>query len=150
VEAAVGDAAELAIDRVVLATGSRRRAEALNECDRCIAGGENAQAIIAAVQRHFVRLHAMRSAMDAGRPLEDILRQQRPPLHFRRKATIEQHCRSWGLGELSVAIARINAAAKAARLASSMDVTFAAQLINELAAIAQPGPGRDAAGEARP
>jgi DNA polymerase III subunit delta len=139
VEAAVGDAAELAIDRVVLAAGSRRLAEALNECDRCIAGGENAQSIIAALQRHFVRLHAMRSAMEAGRPLEDILRQQRPPLHFRRKASIEQHCRSWGLGELNAAVARINAAAKAARLASSIDATLTAQLIIDLAGIGQQG-----------
>ena len=36
VEAAVGDAAELAIDRVVLAAGSGRLEAALNECDRCV------------------------------------------------------------------------------------------------------------------
>jgi DNA polymerase-3 subunit delta len=150
VEAAVGDAAELAIDRVVLAVGSGRRAEALNECDRCIAGGENAQAIIGALQRHFVRLHAMRSALDAGRPLEDILRQQRPPLHFRRKASIEQQCRAWGLGELNAALARINAAAKAARLASGIDATLAGQLIIDLTALGQQGLSRDALREARP
>src|SRR5262245_20232237 len=84
VEAAVGDAAELAIDRVVLAAGSGRLQAALGECDRCIASGEDAQAIIAALQRHFLRLHGMRSAFDRGRSLEDILRQQRPPLHFKR------------------------------------------------------------------
>jgi DNA polymerase-3 subunit delta len=151
VEAAVGDAAELAIDRVVLAAGSRRLAEALNECDRCIAGGENAQAIIAALQRHFLRLHAMRSALEGGRPLEDILRQQRPPLHFKRKAIIEQHCRTWNLGELNAAVAAINAAAKAARLASSIDAALAAKLIADLAAIVErQDPGKDRAGEARP
>jgi DNA polymerase III subunit delta len=133
VEAAVGDAAELAIDRVVLAAGSGRLEAALNECDRCVAGGENAQAIIAALQRHFVRLHAMRSAFDGGRGLEDILRQQRPPLHFRRKAIIEQHCRTWTLAGLEGAIGRINAAAKLARLNSSIDATLAAKLIIDLA-----------------
>ena len=151
VEAAVGDAAELAIDRVVLAAGSRRLAEALNECDRCIAGGENAQAIIAALQRHFLRLHAMRSAWDGGRPLEDILRQQRPPLHFKRKAIIEQHCRTWNVGSLNAAVAAINAAAKAARLASSLDATLAAKLLIDLAAIGEPQDrGKERAGEARP
>src|SRR6185295_11006792 len=133
VEAAVGDAAELAIDRVVLAAGSGRLEAALNECDRCVAGGENAQAIIAALQRHFVRLHAMRSAFDAGRALEDIMRQQRPPLHFRRKAIIEQHCRAWTRAALDGALGRINAAAKAARLNSSIDATLAAKLIIDLA-----------------
>jgi DNA polymerase-3 subunit delta len=135
VEAAVGDAAELAIDRVVLAAGSGRLEAALSECDRCVAGGENAQSIIAALQRHFVRLHAMRSAFDGGRALEDIMRQQRPPLHFRRKAIVEQHCRAWTLATLAAALGRINAAAKAARLNSSMDATLAAKLIIDLAAI---------------
>ncbi|HXE68725.1 MAG TPA: DNA polymerase III subunit delta [Hyphomicrobiaceae bacterium] len=133
VEAAVGDAAELAIDRVVLAAGSGRLEAALNECDRCVAGGENAQAIIAALQRHFVRLHAMRGAFDGGRALEDIMRQQRPPLHFRRKAIVEQHCRTWTLAALDGALGRINAAAKAARLNSSIDATLAAKLIIDLA-----------------
>jgi len=143
VEAAVGDAAELAIDRVVLAAGSGRLEAALSECDRCVAGGENAQSIIAALQRHFVRLHAMRSAFDGGRALEDIMRQQRPPLHFRRKAIVEQHCRAWTLATLAAALGRINAAAKAARLNSSMDATLTAKLIIDLAAIigqpARPG-----------
>jgi DNA polymerase-3 subunit delta len=151
VEAAVGDAAELAIDRVVLAAGSRRLAEALNECDRCIAGGENAQAIIAALQRHFLRLHAMRSALDGGRPLEEILRQQRPPLHFKRKGIIEQHCRTWSAGELNAAVASINATAKAARLASSIEATLAAKLISDLAGSGErQGMGNDRPGEARP
>jgi DNA polymerase-3 subunit delta len=145
VDAAVGDAAELAIDRVVLAAGSGRLEAALNECDRCVAGGENAQAIIAALQRHFVRLHAMRSAFEAGRTLEDILRQQRPPLHFRRKAIVEQHCRGWTLAALNGALGRINAAAKAARLNSSLDATLVAKLIIDLAGMfgRQPGDGAE-------
>jgi len=135
VEAAVGDAAELAIDRVVLATGSGRLAAALYECDRCVAGGENAQTIIAALQRHFVRLHAMRGAFEAGRALEDIMRQQRPPLHFRRKTIIEQHCRTWTLAALDGALGRINAVAKSARLNSSIDAMLAAKLIIDLAGL---------------
>jgi DNA polymerase III subunit delta len=135
VEAVVGDAAELAIDRVVLAAGSRRVEAALSECDRCVAGGESAQTIIAALQRHFLRLHSMRSAFDRGRSLEDILRQQRPPLSFKRKAAIEQQTRSWTLSALSVALASINQAAKAARLKSSIDATLAGKLLLDLNAI---------------
>ncbi|HEU0159167.1 MAG TPA: DNA polymerase III subunit delta, partial [Hyphomicrobiaceae bacterium] len=71
----------------------------------------------------------------------------RPPLHFRRKAMLEQHCRGWALGELNAALACLNAAAKAARLASSIEATLAQKLIIELAAI---GPQGRAPGEARP
>ena len=78
----------------------------------------------------------MRSAFDGGRMLEDIMRQQRPPLHFkRRKAIVEQHCRAWTLAALDGALGRINAAAKAARLNSSIDATLAAKLIIDLAAM---------------
>ena len=142
VEAAVGDAAELAIDRVVLAAGSGRLQAALAECDRCLAAGENAQAIIAALQRHFLRLHGMRSALDRGRSLEDILRQQRPPLHFKRKGIIEQQCRSWTLAALNSALASINAAAKAARLTSTLEATLAGKLLLDLVAIGQDASAR--------
>jgi DNA polymerase-3 subunit delta len=54
VEAIVGDAAEMALDRVVMAAGSGKTADALGECDRVIAAGESAQGIIAALQRHFI------------------------------------------------------------------------------------------------
>src|SRR5438874_435601 len=60
VEAAVGDAAELALDRIVLAAASARAGAALAECDRSIAAGESAQSVIFALQRHFLRLHRMR------------------------------------------------------------------------------------------
>ena len=84
----------------------------------------------------------MRSALDRGRALDDILRQQRPPLHFKRKAIIEQQCRSWTLEALSRALARINEAAKAARLASSIEETLAAKLLLDLAAIGQDASAR--------
>jgi DNA polymerase-3 subunit delta len=135
VDAAVGDAAELAMDRVVLAAGSGRLEAALSECDRCLASGESAQAVIAALQRHFLRLHGMRSAFDSGRALEDILRQQRPPLHFKRKGIIEQQCRSWSLAALNAALASIAGAAKAARLNSGIGEILAGKLIIDLAAI---------------
>jgi len=133
VEAAVGDAAELAMDRVVLAAGSGQVATALAELDRCLAGGENAQAIIAALQRHFLRLHGMLSAVAGGRSLADVVRQQRPPLHFKRKGIIEQQCQSWTLAGLMVALASIGEAAKAARLKAGIDATLTGKLLLDLA-----------------
>ena len=85
VEAAVGDAAELALDRIVMAAASGRTAAALAECDRSVASGESAQAVIAALQRHFLRLHRMRGALDAGRSMEDVVRSLRPPPHFKQR-----------------------------------------------------------------
>ena len=115
VEAAVGDAAEMALDRIVLAAASGRAADAVAECDRSVAGGDSAQSVIAALQRHYVRLHRLRSGYDAGRSLEDAMRALKPPPHFRQKAALEQQCRDWSLAGLNTALARIADAAKAAR-----------------------------------
>jgi DNA polymerase-3 subunit delta len=135
VEAAVGDAAELALDRIVMAAGSADVAAALAECDRSIAAGESAQAIIAALQRHFLRLHRMRGALDAGRSMDDVLRTLRPPPHFKQRDALEQQGRGWSAARLGAALARIAEAAKAARLNSALEATLAERLLLDLARI---------------
>jgi len=137
VEAAVGDAAETALDRVALAAASGRAAEAVRECERCIAGGESAQGVILAVQRHFLRLHRLRSAQEAGRSLEEAMRALKPAVHFRQKPAIEQQCRDWSVASLNAALARIGEAAKAARLNSALEEALAENLL--LAVAVPPG-----------
>jgi DNA polymerase III subunit delta len=136
VEAAVGDAAEQALDRIVLAAGSGQVAVALAESDRSIAAGESPQAVIAALQRHFLRLHRMRGALDAGRSMEDVVRSLRPPLHFKQRDALEQQCRRWTLPKLAAALARIAEAAKAARLNSALEGTLAESLLLDLQVLA--------------
>ncbi len=137
VEAAVGDAAELALDRIVLAVASGRAAEAVTECERSVASGESPQGVIAALQRHFLRLHRLRSGYDEGRSLDDVMRSLRPAPHFKQKAAIEQQCRDWSLLKLGAALARIGDAAKAARLNSELEGTLAENLLMELGALAK-------------
>lgn len=137
VEAAVGDAAEQALDRIVMAAASGRAAAALNECDRSVAGGESAQAVIAAVQRHFVRLHRMRAGLDGGRSMDDVVRSLRPPPHFKQREAMEQQCRAWTGAKLNAALARISEAAKAARLNSALETTLAENLLLDLEALAR-------------
>jgi len=132
VEAAVGDAAEAALDSVALSAASGRAAEAVKECERCVAGGESAQAVIAALQRHFLRLHRLRGGYDAGRPLEDLMRALKPAPHFKQKPAIEQQVRAWSLADLNAALARIGDAAKAARLNSALEVALAENLLLDL------------------
>lgn len=135
VEAAVGDAAEQALDRVVLAAGAGRAASAIEECQRSVTAGEGAQAVIAALQRHFLRLHRMRGALDAGRSMDDVVRTLRPPPHFKQRAQLEQQAREWSLAALNAALARIGDAAKAARLNSALEETLAERLVLDLAAL---------------
>jgi DNA polymerase-3 subunit delta len=138
VEAAVGDAAETALDRVALAAASGRPGEAVRECERCVAGGESAQRVIWALQQHFLRLHRLRSGHDAGRPLEDLMRALKPRPNFRQEAAIAEQARGWSLAALDAALARIGEAAKAARLNGALEETLAERLLMEVGALAAP------------
>jgi DNA polymerase-3 subunit delta len=139
VEAVVGDAAELALDRIVMAAASDRPGAALAEYQRSIAAGEDPQAVIAVLQRHFLRLHRLRGMLDAGRSMEDVLRSLRPPPHFKQRDALERQCRTWSLEKLSEALARIGEAAKAARLNSALESTLAQALLLELAQMTERG-----------
>jgi DNA polymerase-3 subunit delta len=140
VEAAVGDAAELALDRIVMAAGAGNVAEAISECERMVAAGDSAQSVIAALQRHFLRLHRIRGAMEGGRSLDEALRAQRPQPHFKQKAALEQQCRTWDLATLSVALTRIGATAKEARLNAALETSLTERLLLDLGALARRGP----------
>lgn len=139
VEAAVGDAAEQALDRVVMAVASGRGAAALVECDRSVAAGEDPQAVIAAVQRHFLRLHRLRTALDAGRSMDDAIRGLRPQPHFKQRDALEAQARAWSAAGLAAALARIAAAAKAARLGADLGGLLAERLLIDLAEMAGGG-----------
>jgi DNA polymerase-3 subunit delta len=142
VEAVVGDAAELAMDRLINAVGLGRADQAMAESDRVLAAGESPQAVIAALQRHVLRLHRVRIAMDAGRDLQDILRQMRPQLHFRQRQAFEAQCRRWTAEKLQTAFVAVAAAAKAARLNSALEAALAERLALDVAAIPEAGIGR--------
>ena len=135
VEAAVGDAAELALDRIVMAAASGRTGDAVIELDRLAAAGESAQAVIAALQRHFLRLHRLRSGHDSGRSLDEVMRALKPQPHFKQKAAIEQQTREWSLAKLNAAQGLIADAARAARLTSALEDTLAGQLLLDLGAL---------------
>ena len=125
VEAVVGDVSELALERITSAAASGEVQRAVAECGRAVASGESPQAIIAATQRHFQRLHRVRSAVDRGGSVEDALRQMRPPLHFKQKDAFAAQCRIWTTPRLTEALKRISGAAKAARLAGTLDEAMA-------------------------
>lgn len=136
VDAIVGDASELAVDGILQAVAGGRRAVALAAFDSALAGGENAQMIIAALTRYMQRLHRVTSAMAAGRPVDEAMRQLRPPLHFKQQKPFLEHCRLWRAGDVARALRLINTALKAARLGGQIDAALAERLLIDVAGIA--------------
>lgn len=142
VEAVVGDVSELALERITFAAAAGDAARAVAECGRAVSSGESPQAIIAALGRHFQRLHRVRAQVDGGSPLDDVLRRMRPPLHFKQKDAFAAQCRIWSTARLTDALQRISTAAKAARLTSALEDALSERLAIGLAMMARDGAGR--------
>ena len=139
VEAIVGDVSELAIERITFAAAAGQVQRAVAECGRAVSAGESPQAIIAAIQRHFQRLHRARAAVDRGGSLDDALRQMRPPLHFKQKDAFAAQCRMWTTPRLTEALSRISVAARSARLNSGLEEPLAERLLMGLAMLGREG-----------
>jgi DNA polymerase III subunit delta len=138
VEAIVGDAADLALERIAEAAALGRSVVAVTDYGRAIASGESAQAIILIMQRYFLKLHRVRGEIDSGRTLDDALRGLRPPLHFKQRDAFAAQVRTWSKASLDAALTRIGETAKAARLSSQLEDTLAERLILAVAAMAAP------------
>lgn len=137
IEAVVGDVSELAIERITFAAAAGQVQRAISECGRAVSAGENAQAIIAAMQRHFQRLHRVRAALDRGSSLDDTLRQIKPPLHFKQTDAFAAQCRAWSASRLADALGRIAVAARAARLNAALEDALAERLVLGLGMMAR-------------
>ena len=100
---------------------------------------QEAQALIAALQRHLMRLHKARGALDQGASMETILRQQWPPLNFKQQPVFSAQCRAWSLASLTTALRLTADAALAARLKSDLEEPLAERLMLNIAYLARSG-----------
>lgn len=137
IEAIVGDASELAIDRILAAAVTGDVATALNECDRALSAGESAQGIIILAQRQLQRLHRVRASIEAGRPAEEAFRQLRPPLYPRQREQMERQLRSWNAERLLSALACVGETAKASRQTGAVESMLTEAMLMEVARLAR-------------
>lgn len=139
VEAVVGDAAELTIDRIVNAAASGEGPRAVTELQRALTAGESAQGIIFAIQRHFTRLHRIRASVDAGKSIEQVIGEMRPPIHYKQKDVLAAQCRAWRAETLDAALSGIATTARTARMSSALEDLLTERLILTLSRLARPG-----------
>ncbi len=137
VEAATGDASELAIDMIVLATGAGRIDTAISATDRLVSAGESPQAILIAAQRHFQRLHRARATFEQNGSLDDALRSLRPPLHFKSRDAFAAQVNTWPLAKLSKALEMIAKAQAQSRGGVLDDSLVADRLVLDLGRLAR-------------
>jgi DNA polymerase III subunit delta len=115
VEAAVGDASEQSMDRIILAALAGKGHDAVIAHDRALAAGESAQFVIMSAHRHVQRLHRVRLALDQGKSLDEAIRSLRPPLSMPQKTAVTDLVKGWSLAKLNRALKRIADAQRLAR-----------------------------------
>lgn len=136
VENVVGDAADLALERIAEAAAEGRTAIAMTDFGRALASGESAQAIILITQRYFLKLHKVRSDVDAGQRLDDALKSIRPPIYFKQRDVFARQVRNWPRPQLDQALRRIAETAKSARLSGALEDLYAERLLLALSSMA--------------
>ncbi|MDX2156794.1 MAG: DNA polymerase III subunit delta [Hyphomicrobiaceae bacterium] len=137
VEAAVGDAAANAVDLVIAAAAGGEAAAALAASDRAVAAGESGQSIMLAAERHFQRLHKLRVSVDAGRSVDDLMRQLRPPLPPKVKSALERQVRAWTTARVAAALQRISEAIRSSRTTGADETVLAERALMEIARLAR-------------
>jgi len=142
VEAIVGDASELNVERVVSAVAGGDGLLAIGEFGRYRASGDNAQSVVISLQRYFDRLFRVRCEMDAGRSLNEALRGLRPPVHFKQRNAFSAHCRGWSFDRLVRAMKVISSCVKATRRTGAMDEILIERLLLSLAQMGRAKRGR--------
>lgn len=136
IDAIVGDASELAFDRVISAAFAGRSESAVNEYSRSVASGESPQVLILMAGRYMHRLHRIRCETDSGKPLDAALRALRPPLHFKQKDAFSAQLRGWSRPKLDRGLAMIASAAQAARRSNQIETLIAERLLINLSHLA--------------
>jgi DNA polymerase-3 subunit delta len=139
VESVVGDAADLALERIAEAAAEGQTATAMTDFGRALASGESAQAIILVTQRYFLKLHKVRSDVDSGQRLDDALKAMRPPIFFKQRDAFARQIRNWPRPQLDKALRRIAETAKSARLSNRLEDLYAERLLLALASMAAAG-----------
>jgi DNA polymerase-3 subunit delta len=137
VEAIVGDASATGLDEAIDSAFAGDAVTADGALMRLVAAGTSPQGVLAATIRAAVQLHRWRVAVEGGVGVRTVVDNARPPIHFRRKALVEQALNAWSADALSAAIIDLGTAAADARKQAALAEPIASRALLSLAASAR-------------
>lgn len=129
IDAVVGDSAEVAVENFVYLVSGGDSRGAIRQLSRLAGAGTAPQMALAALGRHFMRLHSVAAAEAANGSAEAALRKIRPPIHFKRRDAFLRDSRRWGAARLQAALPRIQDAVMKARLSPALEQAHAERLV---------------------
>jgi DNA polymerase-3 subunit delta len=109
----------------------------VEEADRLfhdlVRGGQDAGRLLGIVHQQALRLQDFRIAIDRGAQAEQLLKQARPPVFFKRQRAVQAQLRAWSLSDLLTAGGTLNANVLAARRNAALAEAIAGRCLLSLA-----------------
>jgi DNA polymerase-3 subunit delta len=103
----VGDSAALELDDLVHAAALGDAGQVERCLDRLLGEGQAPVRLLRALANHVSRLHALALQVEAGEALEQVIARARPPIHFRRKASVRAELQRWPAERAAAALGRL-------------------------------------------
>jgi DNA polymerase-3 subunit delta len=109
----------------------------VEEADRLfhdlVRGGQDAGRLLGTVHQQALRLQDFRVAIDRGAQAEQLLKQARPPVFFKRQRAVQAQLRAWSLSDLVTVGGTLNANVLAARRNAALAEAIAGRCLLSLA-----------------
>ena len=96
-------------------------------------GGQDAGRLLGIVHMQALKLAEFRLAIDRGATAEQVVKQARPPVFFRRQRVVMTQLRAWGLTDLVTAGSTLSANVLAARQNAELGAAIAGRCLLSLA-----------------
>lgn len=98
-----------------------------------VRGGQDAGRLLTAVHQQALRLQEFRVAIERGAAPEQVVKQARPPVFFKRQRIVQAQLRAWGLSDLVTAGSTLSANVLAARQNAGLAEAIAGRCLLSLA-----------------
>jgi len=136
VEAIIGDASAFELSELIDAAALGDLPTLDHGLERLTAAGSNASVIAGRALKHFQDLHRMRADLDRGRNATQIVDSQRPPVFFKRKASLARQIQIWSSADLEKAMERLAEAMRVSRLNANLGVPVLSETLLVLGRVA--------------
>ena len=133
VEACLADQQTAGLSEIVDAALNGEGRKALLAFERFMAAEQNVTPVLIVLGQALLRLHAVRTAADAGTPLAEAIKGLRPPVFFKQQDVLAGQARRWTATALSAQIGRLNTVIMESRLRQALGEDIAEDFLIAIA-----------------
>ncbi len=129
VEACIAGQQQAGLSEIVDHALNGEGGKALIAFERFMAAEQNVTPVLAVLSSSLLRLHALRTAADAGTSLAQAIKELRPPVFFKQQDALAAQARRWTAPALSAQLGQLNTVLRETRLRPALAGDIAADFL---------------------